>query len=190
MTIAFPGYSMPAGSFDVPLEMLAACHRRVERQCATLRHLVPHLAAHGADSQAREAAQAVIRYFDTAARDHHADEEEDLFPALLEVAAESDAGRVREMTGVLCAEHVELGRHWDAIRRQLEGVLRGESSMSADGVAAFAALYERHISFEESQLLPLACRLLGKNHLERIGSAMLRRRRLSASGVADPRPPG
>ena len=60
--------------------MLAACHLRIEQQCSTLRRLVPHLLAHGADSQARQAAASVLRYFQTAAIDHHADEEEDLFP--------------------------------------------------------------------------------------------------------------
>jgi ATP phosphoribosyltransferase regulatory subunit HisZ len=47
-----PGHSAPAVGFEVPLEMLAACHGRVEAQCATLRRLVGHLARHGADRQA------------------------------------------------------------------------------------------------------------------------------------------
>ena len=74
--------------------MLAACHGRVESQCDTLRRLLPHVAAHGADVQAREAAVAVMRYFDTAARHHHADEEVDLFPALID--AMSPAQSVKE----------------------------------------------------------------------------------------------
>ena len=84
MTNSLPGHSAPAVGFEVPLEMLAACHGRVQAQCATMLRLVPHLAAHGADRQAQEAAAAVMRYFDTAARHHHEDEELDLFPALLE----------------------------------------------------------------------------------------------------------
>jgi len=61
MTNAFPGHSAPAAGFEVPLEMLAACHQRVQSQCATLLRLVPHMAAHGADRQAQEAATAVMR---------------------------------------------------------------------------------------------------------------------------------
>lgn len=42
-----------------------------------------------------------MRYFDTAAR-HHEDEEQDLFPALLESMAGSDAVCLRELTASLC----------------------------------------------------------------------------------------
>ena len=72
-----------AVGFEVPLEMVVACHLRVAQQCATLQRLAPHVPAQGADADARSAALGVMRHFDTAARGHHADEEVDLFPALL-----------------------------------------------------------------------------------------------------------
>jgi len=87
MSRMVPGHSAPAAGFEVPLEMLSACHGRIEQQCSTLRRLQSHLLAHGADDQARVAAAAVMRYFDLAARQHHEDEERDLFPALLESMA-------------------------------------------------------------------------------------------------------
>ena len=74
--ISFPGFNAPAAGFEAPLEMLSACHGRVESQCQTLLRLPPHLAANGPDQAAREAAQNIMRYFDTSARNHHADEEE------------------------------------------------------------------------------------------------------------------
>jgi hypothetical protein len=55
--ISFPGFDTPAAGFEVPLEMLSACHRRVERQCQTMLRLVPHLAANGPDPAAREEAE-------------------------------------------------------------------------------------------------------------------------------------
>jgi hemerythrin-like domain-containing protein len=176
----FPGHSAPAVGFEMPLEMLSACHRRVERQCATLQRLVPHLAAHGADAQAREAAHAVLRYFETAARNHHADEESDLFPALLESMAGSDAVCLRNLTRALIAEHRELERHWMALRRELEAVAAGRpAALSADEVQAFVRLYARHIECEDNELLPMARRLLGDAELDRIGRAMLQRRGLA-----------
>ena len=45
---SIPGFSAPSAGFEAPLEMLSACHLRIERQCATLRRLVPHLATHSA----------------------------------------------------------------------------------------------------------------------------------------------
>src|SRR3546814_4094799 len=80
MSTEFPGFSGPAASTEAPLEMLAACHIRIERHCATLRRQAAHLTEHGADADARTAAMHVMRCFDTAAEQHHADEEVDLFP--------------------------------------------------------------------------------------------------------------
>jgi hypothetical protein len=43
MALTLPGHSAPAVGFEVPLEMLAACHGRVQHQCETLLRLVTHL---------------------------------------------------------------------------------------------------------------------------------------------------
>ena len=177
MSNAFPGHSAPGVGFEVPLEMLAACHLRVRSQCDTLQRLVPHLAAHGADLPARDAAVAVMRYFDTAARHHHEDEELDLFPALLESMAGSDAVCLRELTAGLAADHRALDARWQALRRVLESVAGGAAAtLAADDVRAFVDLYERHIAREDAELLPMAARLLDDAALDRIGLAMRGRR--------------
>ena len=172
-----PGHTAPAAGFEVPLEMLSACHGRIEQQCATLRRLQAHLGAHGADDQARAAAAAVMRYFDLAARQHHEDEERDLFPALLESMAGSDPVCLRELTAQLTAEHRELEAAWRRMRAVLERVEAGAAAaLSAEDVEAFAAVYARHIEREEQELLPMAARLLGDDELGRIGRAMRERR--------------
>ena len=125
MNLPMPGSTSAAAGFDAPLAMLSACHQRIQRQCATLRRLVPHLAAHGSDAQAREAATQVLRYFALAAPQHHADEESDLFPALLESMAGSDAVCLRELLDGLCAQHRELDARWRAVRRVLHRVAAG-----------------------------------------------------------------
>ena len=157
--------------------MLSACHLRIEQQCSTLRRLERHLAARGADAEARVAAASVVRYFETAAQDHHADEEEDLFPALIESMAGSDAVCLRELTQGLTAEHRELETRWRHIHGTLERVVANESaSLAPSDVEAFVGLYERHIGREESELLPMAARLLSDVELDRIGRAMRERR--------------
>lgn len=175
--LGLPGHHAPAVGFEVPLEMLAACHGRVQSQCETLNRLVAHLGSHGADLQARQAAVAVMRYFDTSAKHHHADEEVDLFPALLESMAGSDAVCLRQLTTSLTAEHRELEQRWGDLRRQLEQVAGGQAALlAADEVTEFVGLYERHIAREESDLLPMAQRLLSDEELDRIGLAMRVRR--------------
>ncbi len=188
MSHAFPGHRAPSAGFEVPLEMLAACHLRVQSQCQTLLRLLPHVAAHGADAQAREAAIAVMRYFDTAARQHHEDEERDLFPALLDSMAGSDAVCLRELSDALVADHRALEQHWRQLRRVLEPVAAGTAAtLATDPVQTFVGLYDRHIAREEAELLPMAARLLDDATLDRIGLAMrVRRGAVTADMPATP----
>lgn len=175
--MSFPGFSSPAAGPEAPLDMLAACHTRVEKQCQTLTRLQPHLATHGSDGAAREAASAVMRYFDTAAKHHHEDEEQDLFPALLESMAGSDALCIRELTGALRAEHRQLEGRWAALRARLEAIAEGEAlTLDEDEVNGFVSAYRAHIAKEDSELLPMAARLLGEADLQTIGRAMRTRR--------------
>ena len=177
MTHPVPGHSAPAVGFEVPLEMLSACHSRIERQCATLERLIDHVARHGVDEQAKAAAAAVMRYFDVAAADHHLDEEEDLFPALLESVAGSDPVCLRELTTALTNEHRELEARWQQrIRPMLVQLSAGASSLHGDEIRGWIRLYEHHVSREERELLPMAARLLSDAELERIGRAMRERR--------------
>ena len=185
MSLSLPGHSTPAVGFEVPLEMLAACHGRVQHQCETLQRLLAHLKDHGADRPAQEAARAVMRYFDTAACHHHEDEEQDLFPALLESMAGSDAVCLRELTAALCNDHRTLEGRWGGLRQRLSQVADGNAaSLDDDDVAGFVHLYEQHIAREEAELLPMAARLLNDAELDRIGMAMRIRR-----GVALPNAP-
>ena len=175
--IAFPGFHSPAAGFEAPLEMLSACHGRVESQCQTLQRLVPHLAAHGPDQAARETAQNVMRYFDTSARHHHADEEEDLFPLLLRSAPAALLAPLRELVAVLLAQHRELEQSWGALRLQLEQVARGTvRALKSEEVERMAGLYRSHIAREEAELLPLAARILDVAALDSVGRAMRLRR--------------
>lgn len=182
-TKQFPGFSSPSASTEAPLEMLAACHGRVEQQCRTLLRLVPHLQAHGVDPSARQAAQAVMRYFDTAAQDHHADEEQDLFPALLAITADSasEAPRVRALTQALLADHQRIGGLWRELRQALAAVAEAQAAaLSIEQVQEFVGAYQRHIEQEEGELLPLAARLLSPADIGRIGAAMRQRRGIGA----------
>jgi len=177
LAVVFPGSSSQAAGFEAPLEMLAACHGRIIERCEVLVRLRAHVATSGADEAACEAARGIMRYFDLAAVQHHADEEEDLFPALLESMAGSDAVCIRELADDLTREHRELERRWMAVRRWLARIEAGDPSAPESGeIEAFADAYTDHIAREEQHLLPMAARLLPDEELERIGRAMRLRR--------------
>ena len=179
--LTFPGFSAPAAGPEAPLEMLAACHGRVENQCSTLLRMVPHIAQRGADDQARTAAANVMRYFDTSAKHHHEDEEVDLFPALIESMAGSDAVCIRELTEALTADHRRLETAWCQLRAVLAQVVAGEAVLlDQQAVEAFTSMYARHIEREETELLPMAARLLSDDALAQVGRAMRERRGVAA----------
>lgn len=177
--MSLPGFSSPAAGPEAPLDMLAACHTRVEKQCRTLERLQAHLGTHGSDTAAQEAAYAVLRYFNSAAKHHHEDEEDNLFPALLEAMAGSDAVCIRELTEALEADHRQLEQRWATLRVKLQAIAQGEAQVLSEGeVEAFVDGYRTHILREDTELLPMALRLLDDQALREIGQAMRERRGL------------
>jgi hemerythrin-like domain-containing protein len=167
-----------APGFDDPLGMLRACHRRIERQLATLVRLLRHLPEHHSDADARAAAAAIMRYFDTAAVNHHADEEHSLFPRL--VAAAPDA---RDLARKLEREHVTLAAHWARLRPLLSAIVaRGGAYLPVKDVDLFCAAYAAHIAREEGELLPRAEQALAAKDLAAIGAEMAARRDVAVVG--------
>lgn len=172
MNSVFPGFDPPAASFDEPLEMLSACHERIEAMLRILDRLPAHLRAHGADKEARAAAARVLRYFDQAGPKHHADEETDLFP-LLEAK-----GALPQLLPVLRREHRAMEAAYARLRPGLEQLATGAGGELSQPLAAeFCALYRAHIAGETAQLLPAAEQLLQPGERCRLGRAMAERRR-------------
>lgn len=171
-----------APTFDHPLEMLLACHGKILRQCDTLKKLTTHLKTYGCDAQARQAALGILRYFDTAGKFHHQDEEENLFPAL-RASADADQEQLDAMLQRLLKEHVVMLSAWDELRAVLLQIAEGTNARLDDGLAArFINAYTVHIAVENSELIPLAARLLTPEQLRQIGMRMAERRGVSMPG--------
>jgi hemerythrin-like domain-containing protein len=158
--------------FDDPLGLLAACHRRIERQLATLARLQRHLPENGCDAGARAAARAILRYFDTAAPNHHTDEEQSLFPRVAALTQQADA-----LLGELEREHARLADNWRKLRPLLASIAAGRrATLPPRQVIDVAGTYRAHIAKEESRLLPLAERIFDAPALKAIGDEMAARR--------------
>lgn len=174
---ALSGHTAP--SFDDPVGMLHACHRRIEKQLATLDRLQRHLPEHGCDADARSAARNILRYFDTAGMNHHADEEHSVFPRLV-LAAGAEA---KTLTIELERQHGVLAESWTHMRALLAGIAAGQrANLSPRDVLSFREAYARHIALEEQTLLPLAQSSLDADALRVIGEEMAARRNVDAPG--------
>lgn len=166
--------------FDHPIEMLDQCHQRIRRTCDLLARIAAHIRSHGCDGDARDAALMVVRFFDTAGANHHRDEEEDFFPALVHYVPSAELNAVRCLVFKLRAQHAELDAMWAGLRPFVVAIAAGrESELTVDLAQSFSAATERHIATEEEELLPLARRVLGEPLLARLGVSMARRRGLA-----------
>ena len=165
-------------AFEQPLQLLAELHGRLQSQCGALERLQHQLAGAGAGPAVAVAAAAgaVRRSIDRIAGPLHQDEEQDLFPALLESMAGSDAVCIRQMIEARAAEHREIEDRWLAVSQWLEAVEAGRAGLPRPGeVEALVSLLRSHLAQEDQELLPLAERLLSEDALADIGDGMRRR---------------
>ncbi len=170
-----------APGFDQPIAVLKHCHGRIRKQLGTLERLLSHLPEHGADEQARQAAGAVLKYFEKAAHLHHDDEEQDLIPMLRAVAQSEDAATLQALAPVILQDHKDMDALWQDLHEQLAAVADGSAStLSSTNVQRFCQRYLSHMEREESTLAPMALRLFSAEQMARLGQAMQQRRGIDA----------
>jgi pyridoxamine 5'-phosphate oxidase len=171
-----------APGFDQPIAVLKHCHGRIRKQLATLDKLLAHLPAHGADEQARQAAAAILNYFNKAAHLHHEDEEHDLIPMLRATASGDDAATLDALVPSILRDHQEMDALWNAIEPELQLIADGNgTTLSTNNVKRFSERYISHMEREESVVAPMALRLFSPEQMERMGQAMQARR-----GIGEP----
>lgn len=156
-----------------PLEGFSDAHRGI--LCA-LRGFsaLPELAA--AADRSRRVGVATLQLFETAILPHHADEESELFPAVIRsAAAGAERGRVEGIVERLIAEHRSVEALWSklkpAVKRAASGI---DALLDPEAVAALVFAYNRHAAFEELEFLPLAQEILGRNsnHMAALGASL------------------
>jgi pyridoxamine 5'-phosphate oxidase len=178
MTDALPD---SAPGFDQPIAVLKHCHDRIRKQVATLQKLLAYLPLHGADEQARQAAAAVIKYFEKAAPLHHEDEEHDLIPMLQASAEGEDAAILARLVPGILEDHDQMDALWQNLHEQLRAIAEGSAAaLSAADVAHFAERYAGHMEREEGQIAPMAKRLFNAAQMAQLGAAMQLRRGILA----------
>jgi Hemerythrin HHE cation binding domain len=162
-----------AGSAEQPLDKFSSCHVGILTQLQTFAGL-PALIEPAA--QARRIAGQMLAFFPRVIREHHAEEEQELFPAVL---GASIKGAERELAQVmierLTAEHRQLEAMWSRLESPLNAVAKGrDSDLDASAVQRLVATYTDHAQYEEQQFLPFAEALLGRNgnHMAALGLSL------------------
>lgn len=167
--ISLPGLRERAATFDEPFAMLDACHDRVRRSLALLQRLVRHVAAHGADRQARDAARDVLRYFTLAAPAHHEDEERHVIPALLGSGDPASMAAAHRMLD----DHVRIRAAWAALEPLLKALEAGTLPALDElrhAAQQFVDVHADHLPLEDGVAFPQAQRLLGQRAPEALAA--------------------
>jgi hemerythrin-like domain-containing protein len=161
---------------EQPLELLFACHERVRRFAGLTGRLAVHVREKGADAEAQQAADNVLRYFEQALPRHHDDEEIDVFPALRKLRdAQVDAA-----IDSLLLEHESLNALWARVHPWLAQISAGRAPEAEPiGLRDFVIGYPEHAAHEERDVFPALARLPAEE-IERIAAAMRGRRDIRA----------
>lgn len=171
----------PSPTFQQPLELLSDCHRRVESFLRALILVAEQACGGELNSQQREALQTALRYFREAAPKHTADEEESLFPRMRELG-DAATREALEKIQALESDHKvakvshdaveQLGQRWLAV-----GKLSSEETSSLlKHLRNLQSIYEHHIIVEDTEIFPLAAKVLDPKTLEDVGREMAKRR--------------
>ena len=106
-----------------------------------------------------------MKFFKEAVFDHHSEEEKDLFPAVLANARAGDElSVVQMMVDGLIAEHREIETLWAHLEPGLVKFAKGHIvEIDEKAVQKLVAQYTAHAKLEESEFLPLAEKILGRN---------------------------
>ncbi|MBL8306297.1 MAG: hemerythrin domain-containing protein [Rubrivivax sp.] len=144
---AMPDFATLDRTHAAALEMLGAFER-----------LLDELDERGSDEAAAQSARQILEFFSGPGRDHHAQEERQVFPGLL---ASSDAELVHHVKR-LQQDHGWIEEDWRELSPQIEAIAAGynwyDLPMLRAALPVFTALYHEHIALEESLIYPVAKR--------------------------------
>ena len=159
-----------------PRTALRLCHRCIAGMLERLESLAGELASPATgtpDAGQAARARAHLPAFDAARNGHVADEETDIFPALL-AACDAPARRAQafELVSSLLVEHREIAELWHALRIPLLALAGGVAIAFPGGTAAdFLVQLRRHLEREDLELADLMS-VLDASHTRTIAIAI------------------
>jgi hemerythrin-like domain-containing protein len=170
---------------DGALAGFSECHHDFVAQLHSALYL-PELVS--AAARARAMANDLLKMFREDVFVHHAEEEHDLFPAVLRAARPgAELEQVRAMVAQLVAEHRYLDARWTELRPALEAVAAGQSpSIDAALIEDMVQHFFAHAHFEEEHFLPLAQKILGRHSevMADLGRTLHERRQAAPAACA------
>jgi len=137
-------------------QALDACHLEIHNHLVKLDEILKLLEAGADEEQYRQQVGAIEAYFSSTSRQHHAEEEKNVFPALLR----SDNAELVHAVRTLQQDHGWIEQNWIELAPMLRAVSEGEDWVDPaelqHAVSVFLALCRDHITREETLIYPAA----------------------------------
>ena len=156
-----------------PIDDFSQCHAGILGHLQALGTL-PALLEPAA--RARQIAADTVSFFRDAVYEHHAEEEKELFPAVLASATKgAERDKVQAIIAELAAEHRKVEAAWARLEPKLKALAKGhEAEVDGAEITALVETYQAHARYEEEVFLPLSQAILGRNsnHLAALGMSM------------------
>lgn len=145
-----------------PIDDFSKCHVGIVAHLRSLGELPALLEP---ATHARRIAAETLEFFRGAVFAHHAEEELELFPAVLANAADGEErARVQSLVNTLTAEHRQIEAVWTTLEPKLRAVAKGrDADIDGAEINALVNTYRAHARLEEEVFLPLSRAILGRN---------------------------
>lgn len=158
---------------DTPVDEFSTCHEGI---LAGLEAFACAPILFDAARRARRVAEQTLRVMDEAVQQHHAEEEEELFKAVLRSAQPgAEREHVQALVWRLTDEHRGIEALWKRLRPQVARAAAGKpAELKAAAVNVLVEVYRQHARDEERNFLPLARDILGRNgnHMAALGISL------------------
>ncbi len=163
-----------AGLEASPLNEFSGCHEGIIRNFQQLRTLTTLVREQSDAPQIRQLAKQLLVFFKKVVLEHHAEEEQALFTAVMESARQGEEIRLaRQSIQRLTAEHRELESMWKQITPDMKRLSKGKGANLDIALAEkLASQYLAHAAYEEQVFLPLSARILDKNEMSALGLSL------------------
>ena len=145
---------MSTANSTVNFDALDACHQQIQRHLTELATLAQQIEIDGVNATAQQQAADIEAFFSGTSRQHHQEEEKNVFPLLLSSGDADLAAAVRSLQ----QDHGWIEENWLELAPQLRAIALGnswyESAEFQHGVQVFLELVGDHIALEESLIYP------------------------------------
>lgn len=155
---------------EAPLTRFSKCHMGIVSQLQTIAGLPALIVA---AAQCRAGATSTLALFEHAVVEHHAEEERELFPVVLQSAGRGEEhDRVQAIVRRLTAEHRAIEFLWKSVAPAIRAAAANKpADLDPATVDELVHCCMAHANFEEQQFLPLAETILSRNgnHMAALG---------------------